>query len=184
MKIDEDFIIKHWFQLSILVVVLFITWTAYSALVLQPEKDRQEEASRQEAIKIAEQEKQEKLETCLAESEYERNTGHIALCGDPNIGSSPTSCRRVFGGTKNYSELLDKFSEEFPNSLPEIPDTLSLSSSEEEKYKILSEIVDKNAQIVSNYWEKCNCGLAKYRRDELDTERKTRDTLCLQKYGK
>lgn len=159
----KEFFLKHWFQLGILAVGLFIAWIAYSAFVLQPAADRQAEERAIVAAQTKEEERQTKLDTCLQESEYQRSSAHLALCGDPNVGRVPSSCQTIYGGATSVFEVLGNYAEYFDTNVTKDPDFF-------DKYE--------------KYSKSCNCGLEKYRRDEMDQAKSERDKLCLAKYGK
>jgi len=134
----------------------------------QIEKEKEDELLRKE-------EKENNLSMCLEESEYQRSTAHLALCGDPNVSKSPSSCFRVFGGTKNYANVTDNYKREFLNSFPDLPENASIEE--------LLDNFKQREEILNKYWETCNCGLEKTRRDGLDTDRNKRDQICIQKYS-
>ena len=163
----KSFVIKHWFQLGLLAVAIFIAWLLYDVLVVKPERIHQQEITMKITAEMAaetkEKERQEKLDTCLQESEYERNSAHLALCGDPNVGRAPSSCHTIYGGVTSVFEALGNYAEYFETNVKEDPDFF-------DKYK--------------KYSKSCNCGLEKYRRDEMDQAKSERDTLCLARYGK
>lgn len=165
MEINEDFIKKHWFQLGILAIGLFVAWIAYSSLVIQPERARQEEVAQQEAARIAmeikEKERQVNLEQCLAESKYGKTSSHLWMCS--SLGRTSKSCGEVFGGASSVLEAFGNYETYF-----------------ETNASVDTNIVEK----FNAYTETCNCGLEKYRRDEFDQEKSEKDKLCLVKYGK
>jgi len=161
----KQFVSRHWFQLAILVVVFFIAWIVYNALVIQPNQARREEAAMTIAAQLdaqtKESERQANLDQCLAESEYEKTSSHLWLCS--SLERVPKSCGEVFGGASSIFEALGNYRAHFKTTASDEPTLF-------EKFDV--------------YIETCNCGLEKYRRDEIDQEKSERDKLCLAKYGK
>lgn len=165
----KDFLKDHWFKIAVLGVLIFIAIIIYNTMVLQPRIELNLERERIVAAEQKEEERQENLENCLLDSEYQRTSSHVALCGDPNVGRSPVSCSRVFGGITNTLEAIGNFRNEFPEKI----------SKNEGAFEKLIE----DEQLVNEFWDECNCGLEKYRRDELDEKKESRDAICFQKYG-
>ncbi|MEK7612014.1 MAG: hypothetical protein AAB407_01610 [Patescibacteria group bacterium] len=121
-----DWLKEHWFKVGILAIGVFIVWILYNAFVIQPQKAQEIEEAKiaAEEARIAtelemEEERKINFATCLEESEYERTTSHLALCGDPNVGEAPKTCSEVFGGTKNYAEVLISYAKVFPANKPD-----------------------------------------------------------------
>lgn len=171
----KQFLKDNWFKISILIILVFVALIAYNVLVVQPQKVRDAEQSKITNEQAAEQERKDNLKTCLEESEYQRSTAHLAVCGDPNVGHSSEKCFKVFSGTSSYSQVVSKYKEIFPNSWLSIP---SGASVEEMGY-----IFKKNDETLNDFWENCNCGLEKYRRDDLDVAKEKRDETCYKLYS-
>jgi len=161
----REFMKKHWFKLSLLALGIFTVWTVYSALVIQPEKARWEETLRAEATRLAEESnerlRQANLELCLSESEYQETSSHLWMCS--SIGRVQKSCGDVFGGARSIFDALNNYRTVFGVSITQQQDI---------------------ASKFETFIETCNCGLEKYRRDELGQEKIDRDKLCIEKYGK
>lgn len=176
----QNFVKDHWFKIGVLAICLFIAWIAYDALVAQPQRALEAEEVRIAAELAKEEEKEENLAICLEESEFQRETAHLTLCADPNIGRVPASCGAVFGGTNNYSEVMENYERAFPDKLPPLSDFVTEDSL---AIEAVDDFLAARNEIISPFFEACNCGLEKYRRDDLDSQREKRDELCLQKYG-
>lgn len=178
MENDErlkSFLEEHWFKSGILIIGIFIAWILYNTFVVQPQQSLDMEAQRIAEEKEEEQNRKDNLATCLEESEYQRQTSHLAICGDPNVGYSKKACFDVFSGQSSYFGVLLSYRETFPDSML----TASSDSDETERAAIIA----KNSDILQSFWDECNCGLEKYRRDELDLKKEKRDEICFQKYG-
>lgn len=167
-KKGSQFVRENWFKLGILLVGIIIAWIVYNALVVQPRNQARFEEGKVAAEKEAEQKRADSLQTCLAESEYLRSASHLALCGDPNVGRTGKSCYNVFSGATSYLDALGSYKAEF--------NELDSDNYADNSLRI--------AQAFSDFRDKCNCGLEKYRRDALDTEKDKRDDICFKTYGK
>jgi len=175
-----EWLSENWFKLALVLVIPMTAVVLVYGFVIYPENLRKEErvmkdiaVSLQEAADDAkEQERVDDLNTCLEESDYQETTSHLALCGDPNVGESPLSCRVVFGGAQNVGDVIRAYNTEFPGELPEL-----------ESIDDLDQNFSERLDIVNVFYDKCNCGLSKNRRDELTEEKKYRDNKCYALYS-
>lgn len=172
---------ENWFKLALVLIIPFTSIVLVYGFVIYPENKREEEKSSNEQKEIlrlatektAEEERVENLNQCLEESEYQESSSHLALCGDPNVGLSPRSCSAVFGGAKNVGDVIRAYNTEFPGKLPELTSLDDIENN-----------YNQRLEIINPYWDECNCGLAKTRRDELSEEKKYRDEKCYALFGK
>ncbi|MEK7499941.1 MAG: hypothetical protein AAB649_05040 [Patescibacteria group bacterium] len=109
MEINEEFIKKHWFQLGILAVGIFIAWTTYSALVLQPEKARQVEAADRARAELADTTRKEQakkdLDSCVADADTKYSNNWYREC--KSSGQLTNKCIDVHDLT--YQQYLTKY---------------------------------------------------------------------------
>jgi hypothetical protein len=105
---QNEFIKKHWFQIGLLVIGAFIAWTIYSALVLQPEKTRQGELSRQAeataAAETKEAEKKENLDACLTNAREVYDKNWDTSCR--TLGRLTNRCETILFGDAPFKDYL------------------------------------------------------------------------------
>ena len=165
-------------SLAVVVSALIIGGFIYMSQVSKQNSIEKQQRVELENKNAEKEERAESLQTCLDESDYLRETSHIALCGDPNVGRSLRVCYSVFSGVSSHNEYSNEYFKEFSDKkIPLKEGNLDdLAERYIEQYNLENE-------ILSEFWETCNCGLEAYRREELDDKKENRDEICFQKYG-
>lgn len=153
----KDFLKENWFKVSIVVLVgLLVLSFSYYFVIFLPDQKRS--IALNEELKLIQeqtqkQEKEDNLKECLEESDYQVTSSHLWQCG--SLGRSDKMCADVFGGSKSDLQSFYNYKEIFPES---------------------------DSDKFLGFFEDCNCGLEKTRRDEFTKEKESRDSICFNLY--
>lgn len=165
----KNFLQENWFKLGILVVLLLVGWAIYTALVVEPERQRaaaEFKASLEQTTKQAQEtERQKNLDACLADASTNYSEQWYREC--KSEGKLSNQCIDIHELTfKDYLAKYDMTEGEYRQQR-NITSTSSFAL-----------IID----YISRSDDECSCRLLLANADRIDQTRKDAQDSCYKRY--